>query len=64
MMIDYGQFFVNNSNSQPPAFHELTLCQQIIQLQMKGLSLRTIATHLKKKRSEIDDAILAWLREY
>jgi len=63
-VIDYRQFFVRNSNSQPPAFHELTLCQQIIQLQMKGLSLRTIATHLKKEKAEIDDAVLVWLREY
>ena len=62
-MIDYRQFFSRNTPARPPAFHELNLCQQIIQLQRRGLSLRIIAVHLKKDRTEINDAILAWLRE-
>ena len=62
-VIDYRQFFSPKpSGFNSPVFHELTLCQQIIQLQMRGHSLRTIAILLKKEKAEIDDAILAWLR--
>ena len=64
-VIDYRQFFSPKpSGFNSPVFHELTLCQQIIKMQKQGRTLREISILLKKKKAEIDDTILAWLREY
>jgi len=63
-MIDYRQFFSPKpSGFNMPVFHELSLHQQIIEMQKRGRTLREIGLLLKKGSAAINEAVLAWLRE-
>ena len=62
-VIDYRRYFGRGWKNTPPDFWELSLHQQIIEFQKRGLTLRQIAGMLKRDYDVICASILAWLRE-